>query len=551
MNSIKDRILIVESNPEISDFLAHQALATSNYQVFQVADASSAINKAIQINPDLIISNISLPGLSGKDLLIALSSHGITPPTIMLAPEGQESEIIQAFRLGAADYITWPLQETEVVLVVERLLQQVHERRQHTNLENQLRLTNLQLQQRVKELTAIFTIGKAVTSITNHKLLFDKILQISAQVCQSDLGWLLMRQEEKGKNFLLAAQYNLPDVFNSKMHSIWDDGISSLVSISGETLNISGDPIKRFKVKVFGESIIIIPVKIQRQVMGLLVLMRKQSKPFSQSEQRLLESVADYASISLVNARLFRSYEAREKALANLVNRSRNNEKIMHELLLKSKTNLEKFSTESQNSWIEVLKTINSSVNPDIITKSKPIETIYQESQYLASMLISDAFSLKTNQDQVVELNGMIEDLKNRFGPITQHYNLNIETDFSIEPLNSPGNPNEIYQILQGIITNAIQFCEPQGKILLKTMRNSSTDAQISISNTGLLPEKIKNHILDSKSRPEKQNRIRFGGIGISLDLIHKLITQYDGRIWAENHPDNGTTIHILLPVLV
>ena len=503
MNSIKDRILIVESNPEISDFLAHQALATSNYQVFQVADASSAINKAIQINPDLIISNISLPGLSGKDLLIALSSHGITPPTIMLAPEGQESEIIQAFRLGAADYITWPLQETEVVLVVERLLQQVHERRQHANLENQLRLTNLQLQQRVKELTAIFTIGKAVTSITNHKLLFDKILQISAQVCQSDLGWLLMRQEEKGKNFLLAAQYNLPDVFKSKMHSIWDDGISSLVSISGETLNISGDPIKRFKVKVFGESIIIIPVKIQRQVMGLLVLMRKQSKPFSQSEQRLLESVADYASISLVNARLLRSYEAREKALANLVNRSRNNEKIMHELLLKSKTNLEKFSTESQNSWIEVLKTINSSDNPDIITKSKPIETIYQESQYLASMLISDAFSLKTNQDQVVDLNGMIEDLKNRFGPITQHYNLNIETDFSIEPLNSSGNPNEIYQILQGIITNAIQFCEPQGKILLKTMRNSSTDAQISISNTGLLPEKIKNQILDSKSRPE------------------------------------------------
>ena len=296
MKSIKDRILIVENKPEISDFLANQALATSNYQVFQVADASSAINKTVQINPDLIISNLNLPGLSGKDLLIALSSHGITPPTIMLASDGQEADIIQAFRLGAADYITWPVRETEVILVVERLLKQVHDRRDHIALENQLRITNQQLQQRVKELTAIFSIGKAVTSITNHKILFEKILQISAQVSQSNLGWFLMRQEEKGKHFLLVSQYNMPEIFMSKLHKAWDDGISQLVAISGETLNISGDPIKRFKVKVLGESIIIVPIKIQRQVMGLLVLMRKQPEPFSQSEQRLLEAVADYAS---------------------------------------------------------------------------------------------------------------------------------------------------------------------------------------------------------------------------------------------------------------
>ena len=74
MKSIKDRILIVENNPEISDFLANQALASADYQVFQVADASSAINKAVQINPDLIISNLNLPGLSGKDLLVALTA---------------------------------------------------------------------------------------------------------------------------------------------------------------------------------------------------------------------------------------------------------------------------------------------------------------------------------------------------------------------------------------------------------------------------------------------------------------------------------------------
>ncbi|MDO9086509.1 MAG: response regulator [Anaerolineaceae bacterium] len=550
MNSIKDRILIVESNPEISDFLARQALSNSNYQVFQVADASSAINKAIQINPDLIISNISLPGLSGKDLLIALSSHGITPPTIMLAPEGQESEIIQAFRLGAADYITWPLRDTEVVLVVERLLQQVRERRQHLILENQLRLTNQQLQQRVKELTAIFTIGKSVTSTTNHKQLFDKILQISAQVSQSDLGWLLMRQEEKGKNFLFVAQHNLPDIFKSKINNKWDDGISSLVAISGETLNISGDPIKRFKVKVFGESIIIVPVKIQRQVMGLLVLMRKQSIPFSQSEQRLLEAVADYASISLVTTKMFRSFEAREHTLSKLVIYSQNNEKILDELFNKTKTNLVQFSTETQKSWLELEEVMEDKDNPDIKTRKEFLESNIQEIQFLASLVPSDPFFLNTNQNQKFDLNVMMKDLKSSFLPITQHHRLKIETEFLIHTLNITADPNQIYQVLQGIITNAIQFCEPQGRILLKTNRYSATEALLSISNTGKLPEIIKNQILDPKSHPEKQNRIRFGGIGISLDLIHKLVIQSDGRIWVEGHIDNETTFHILLPAM-
>src|SRR5690606_38203439 len=101
---------------------------------FRVADASIAINKAQQINPDLIIANINLPGLSGKDLLVALSARGLTPPTIVIATESQELEIIQAFRLGAADYLTWPVRETEVVLVVERLLEQVHANREHKNL---------------------------------------------------------------------------------------------------------------------------------------------------------------------------------------------------------------------------------------------------------------------------------------------------------------------------------------------------------------------------------------------------------------------------------
>ncbi len=122
-----ERILLVENDPDISDLIARQALKPLGYQVDVVADAGSAIKKALQTPPDLVIANLNLPGLSGKDLLVALSSQGVHTPLMIIAEKGQEQDVIQAFRLGAADILLWPARDAEVVSAVERVLTQVRE----------------------------------------------------------------------------------------------------------------------------------------------------------------------------------------------------------------------------------------------------------------------------------------------------------------------------------------------------------------------------------------------------------------------------------------
>ena len=77
MVSSGDRILLVEHDSDISDLIARQALRSVGYQVDVVADSSSAIQYAVRTPPDLIIANLNLPGLSAKDLLVALSSQGV------------------------------------------------------------------------------------------------------------------------------------------------------------------------------------------------------------------------------------------------------------------------------------------------------------------------------------------------------------------------------------------------------------------------------------------------------------------------------------------
>lgn len=314
MKTSRDRILLVESDPEISDLVARQSLQAMGYQVQVVRSASSALQEVSRYLPDVIISNFDLPDLSGKDLLVAFASQGVETPVIIISQKGMEGDLIQAFRLGASDYLIWPMREAEVVSAVERVLKQVRARRERETLARQLKQTNNELQQRVRELTTIFAIGKAVISITNQRELFEKIVEGAVYVTEADCGWLLLR-EERNKTFNLVAQRNLPKTLAAKMNQPWDDGISSLVALSGETLSISGEPLTRFKVSQLGQSTLVVPVKLKKEVVGLLVVVRKAPNPFSPSNKTLLEAVADYASISLVNARLFRALEERARSM--------------------------------------------------------------------------------------------------------------------------------------------------------------------------------------------------------------------------------------------
>ena len=349
MASAGDRILLVENDPEISDLIARQVLSSVGYTVDVAGDSSAAIKQALQTPPDLIIADLNLPGLSAKDMLVALSSQGMNMPLLVIANKGQEQDIIQAFRLGAADYILWPARDAEVLSAVERVLGRVHELRDRQRLDLKLSETNHELQRKVRELTALINIGKAVVSINDHQVLFQKIVDGAAQVGAANIVWLLVRDEEN-KSFLLTAQRGLPEVWSRKMNMPLDDGMSGLVALSGETLSIAGDPLLKFRIANLGKSACAIPVKVQKEVVGMLVAVRKEGRPFEKMEQTLLEAVANYAAISLVNARLFHA--------------------------LSSSAQASKRSMKQQNALLESLR---SSITEDLQTAIYPIDLMLTE----------------------------------------------------------------------------------------------------------------------------------------------------------------------------
>jgi DNA-binding response OmpR family regulator len=314
MSPSGERILIVESDPDISDLIARQSLKPLGYSTYVVREAASAIQQAIQNPPDLIIADLNLPGLSGKDLLTALSSQGVGAPLVVVAEKGQEQSVIQAFRLGAVDALFWPARDAEIVRVVERALQQTHEARARRQLGQQLDATHLELERKLRELTTILDIGRAIITVTDRRQLFDRILEGAQQLAEADMSWLMVR-DDRTRNYLLAAQRNLPTAWARKLNQPLDDGISALVVLSGESLTISGTALEKFKVASLGKSAAVLPMKVQKEVIGLLVVIRKADREVEKETQTLLEAVTDFAGIALVNARLFRAVEQSAEAV--------------------------------------------------------------------------------------------------------------------------------------------------------------------------------------------------------------------------------------------
>ncbi len=321
MSDLKERILIVESDPITRDLIARQSLQPLGYRVKTVALASEAILELPKFAPHILICDLELPDLSGKDLLVAMNSQGTEIPVVLIAKRGMEMDILQAFRLGASDYLFKPIREAEVVSAVERVLTTVRARAERHKLAEKLKRANHELQQRIRELSTILAIGKAVTSITNQQVLFKKIIEGAILVTNADAGWFLLR-EERRNTLVLRAYHNLPDALMQYVNKPLDDGISPLVALSGEPLSIHGEPIKRFKISQFGNAALVVPVKAQKQVIGLIVVIRGKPIPFSKNNQSLLEAVADYAAISLVNARLFRALEERAARLQKEVEKA-------------------------------------------------------------------------------------------------------------------------------------------------------------------------------------------------------------------------------------
>lgn len=121
MSHDRPTILLADDDPTIADSLA-PFLERAGFHVLVVSDGMAALDKAQKHHPDLIILDVLMPRMDGRETLRRLRKSNIWTPTILLTQVGEASERALALEEGADDYLNKPFDPHELLARVRAVL---------------------------------------------------------------------------------------------------------------------------------------------------------------------------------------------------------------------------------------------------------------------------------------------------------------------------------------------------------------------------------------------------------------------------------------------
>src|SRR5688572_25771179 len=138
MSDNKIRVLVVDDEAGARAVL-QSLLESHGYAVAQAADGSAALERLVELPPDVIITDLDMPVMNGMQLLSALRERGQDVPVIVVTSASELSSAVAAMRAGATDYLTKPVDFDALLLAIERTLEQRDIRIENENLRRQVR----------------------------------------------------------------------------------------------------------------------------------------------------------------------------------------------------------------------------------------------------------------------------------------------------------------------------------------------------------------------------------------------------------------------------
>ncbi len=116
-------LVVADDDPDILRLLERR-LSRRGYEVVSAADGSAALDAVRRTEPDAVVLDRLMPGLSGEAVCAALKADERTAaiPVVLLSAQASEQEIVEGFGVGADDYLTKPFDLDELDERLRRLV---------------------------------------------------------------------------------------------------------------------------------------------------------------------------------------------------------------------------------------------------------------------------------------------------------------------------------------------------------------------------------------------------------------------------------------------
>lgn len=102
------KILLVDDDEDLRDALADQLVLTEEFDVFEADDGAAGLKRAKEAVYDLVILDVGLPDMDGRELCRLMRKQGVKCPILMLTGHDSDADTILGLDAGANDYVSKP-----------------------------------------------------------------------------------------------------------------------------------------------------------------------------------------------------------------------------------------------------------------------------------------------------------------------------------------------------------------------------------------------------------------------------------------------------------
>lgn len=166
------RILIVDDEEKMRNLLSIM-LERNGFKTDQAGDGKQALEKLYSNTYDMVFSDIKMPLLDGKDMIIRMRKENILTPVVFITAFATVDSAVEMMRNGAVDYITKPFNDDQIVMAVERTLKLSTIISENQEMKEELKQVdkNYQLVFRSKELTQVIELADNVSFVDTSVLI--------------------------------------------------------------------------------------------------------------------------------------------------------------------------------------------------------------------------------------------------------------------------------------------------------------------------------------------------------------------------------------------